>query len=134
MDESLSTAVAVARRRRHSLEFKREVVRESMQPDASIASVALSHGINANLLHTWRWKYRCGNLGALPTAQILFPVQVTTPTMRARAQVPKVANAGEPRPAAIAGHIEIIFDEIRVLVHGTPDSQVLRCVLDAVRS
>lgn len=41
------------RRRLHSDEFKADVVAACMQPGVSMASVAMSHGINANLLRRW---------------------------------------------------------------------------------
>lgn len=41
------------RRRIHSAEFKAQVVQASQQPGVSMASVAMAHGINANLLRRW---------------------------------------------------------------------------------
>ena len=41
-------------RRRHSAELKAQVLSECALPAASVASVALSHGINANIAHKWR--------------------------------------------------------------------------------
>jgi transposase-like protein len=41
------------RRRRHTDEFKAAVVAECARPGVSIARVALSHGLNANLLRKW---------------------------------------------------------------------------------
>jgi transposase len=41
------------RRRRHSAEFKAEVIAACQQPGVSIAAVALAHGLNANLLRHW---------------------------------------------------------------------------------
>lgn len=41
-------------RRRHSAELKAQVLAECAQPGASVAQVALSHGINANVVHKWR--------------------------------------------------------------------------------
>ena len=41
-------------RRRHSAELKQQILAECAQPGASVASVALSHGINANVVHKWR--------------------------------------------------------------------------------
>ena len=38
-------------RRRYGAELKRQVLAEYAQPGASVASVALSHGINANVVH-----------------------------------------------------------------------------------
>jgi len=40
--------------RRHSAELKQQILAECAQPGASVASVALSHGINANVVHKWR--------------------------------------------------------------------------------
>lgn len=41
-------------RRRHSKELKQQVLTECAQPGASVAGVALAHGINANVVHKWR--------------------------------------------------------------------------------
>jgi transposase-like protein len=41
------------RRRKHSLEFKAQVVAACRQPGISMASVAMAHGVNANLLRRW---------------------------------------------------------------------------------
>jgi transposase len=41
-------------RRRHSGELKQQILAECAQPGASVASVALLHGVNANMVHKWR--------------------------------------------------------------------------------
>ena len=41
-------------RRRHDDELKVQVVSECGAPGASVAQVALAHGLNANLVHKWR--------------------------------------------------------------------------------
>jgi transposase len=41
-------------RRQYSAELKQQILAECAQPGASVASVALSHGINANVVHKWR--------------------------------------------------------------------------------
>lgn len=41
------------RRRKHSAEFKAQVVKACSQPGMSMAAVALANGINANLLRRW---------------------------------------------------------------------------------
>ena len=41
-------------RRRPSADLKQQILAECAQPGASVASVALSHGINANVVHKWR--------------------------------------------------------------------------------
>ncbi len=39
--------------RSYSKSFKAQVIQECAKPDASIASVALSRSLNANLIHKW---------------------------------------------------------------------------------
>jgi len=46
-------AVEGRRRRIHSAEFKTRVMQACRQPGVSVASVALSHGLNANLVRRW---------------------------------------------------------------------------------
>ena len=41
-------------RRRHSEQFKAQVLGACAEPGASISAVALSFGVNANLVHQWR--------------------------------------------------------------------------------
>ncbi|MEE4634879.1 transposase [Pseudomonas alliivorans] len=40
-------------RRSYSKSFKAQVIQECAQPGVSIASIALSHSLNANLVHKW---------------------------------------------------------------------------------
>lgn len=47
-----------ARRRRHGSELKAQVLAECDEPEASVAAVARSHGLNANLVHKWRRQQR----------------------------------------------------------------------------
>ena len=47
----------MASRRTHSLEFKQSAVEASQQTGASIAGVAMAHGINANQLHKWHQQF-----------------------------------------------------------------------------
>jgi transposase len=41
-------------RRRHSEQFKAQVLAACAEPGASVSAVALSFGLNANLVHQWR--------------------------------------------------------------------------------
>jgi transposase-like protein len=52
-NEAISEVVQPTRRRRHSKEFKEKVIRAAMQPNVSIAAVALHYRLNANLLRRW---------------------------------------------------------------------------------
>ena len=42
-----------SQRRVHGAEFKAQVLAECQQPGASVAAVALDHGLNVNLLRKW---------------------------------------------------------------------------------
>jgi transposase len=48
-----AVSMARRRRRRHSAAFKADAVAACLQPGVSIAAVALSRGLNANLLRRW---------------------------------------------------------------------------------
>ena len=48
-----TTVLERRRRRRHSAEFKAEAVAACRQPGVSIAAVAMSRSVNANLLRRW---------------------------------------------------------------------------------
>ncbi|WP_237726177.1 transposase [Variovorax sp. CF313] len=50
-------------RRRHDAALKAQVLAECAKPDASVAGIALAHGLNANLVHKWR------RMAAAPSAQ-----------------------------------------------------------------
>ncbi len=41
-------------RRRYGAELKQQILAQCAEPGASVASIALSHGINANVVHKWR--------------------------------------------------------------------------------
>jgi len=45
-----------ALRRKHSTELRSQVLGECAQPGASVAAVAMAHGLNANLVRKWRHK------------------------------------------------------------------------------
>jgi transposase len=70
-------------RRRHSAELKAQVLSECAQPGVSVAGVALSHGINANIVHKWR---RLAGAARLPVASFV-PVALPAPTCPAPADI-----------------------------------------------
>lgn len=45
-------------RRRHSPEFKAQLIAPCQQPGVSVAAVALANGLNANVLRQWLKKHR----------------------------------------------------------------------------
>ena len=44
----------VVSRRRHSAQLRALVLEQCAAPRASVAKVAMSHGLNANMVHGWR--------------------------------------------------------------------------------
>ena len=48
------TSEKTATRRRYSRELKTQILAECAVPGTSVAKVALTHGINANVVHGWR--------------------------------------------------------------------------------
>ena len=54
--------------------FKAQVVQECLQPGASISSVAISHGINANVIRKWLPLFRDQPPATLPA---FIPVKVS---------------------------------------------------------
>jgi len=51
--ELMQEVVQPTQRRRHSKEFKAQVIRAAMQPNVSIAAVALHYRLNANMVRSW---------------------------------------------------------------------------------
>ncbi len=72
------------KRRFYSPEFKTQVMQESRQPGASIAGVALAHGINANIVHRWLREDVRSALVAQP--QAFVPVTLNEPATVPRSQ------------------------------------------------
>jgi transposase len=75
-------------RRRHSKEVKEQVLAECAQPGASVAGVALAHGINANVVHKWR-RQASGALKAEPRASFVplaLPASATALDIRIELQ------------------------------------------------
>ena len=70
-------------RRRHSAQLKAQILSECAQPGASVAGVALSHGINANVVHKWR---RLAGAAPLPVASFV-PLALPAPTCAAPADI-----------------------------------------------
>src|SRR5260370_20860930 len=63
MEDSKQAVLASRSTRRfRGAEEKRQIIEETLRPGASVAAVALAHGINANMLFHWRKLYRAGLL------------------------------------------------------------------------
>ncbi|WP_431113283.1 transposase [Variovorax paradoxus] len=51
-------------RRRYVVELKRQVLAACAEPGASVAQVALAHGLDANLVHQWRRMVNAGGIAS----------------------------------------------------------------------
>jgi transposase len=66
-------------RRNYSAQFRTLVLEQCAAPGVSVAKVALSHGMNANVVHRWRQLVRDG---ASPVSVREFvPVSVSAPAL-----------------------------------------------------
>ena len=93
------------KRRIYSSELKTQVMQECRQSGASVAGVALSHGINANIVHRW--------LREQTTSALM-------PQLQARAFVPVTLNESAPGPVP---HAEL---DIRVEVQRANSAIVVK--------
>ena len=66
-------------RRRHSAEFKTKVLAACNEPGASIAAVALSYGLNANLVRKWLAGRGLKRTGIPASVDVEEPAAVTMP-------------------------------------------------------
>jgi transposase len=68
-------------RRQHGSELKALVLRECERAGASVAAVAMAHGLNANLVHKWRRDARCARTASLPVAAefLALPMPAAAP-------------------------------------------------------
>lgn len=88
------------RRRRYTPSFKSKIVAACLQGDASIAQVALQHGLNTNLVQTWIRKAK--QQSRLPAVPDFVPLPVPPP-----------AAADLPAPSAATGEICIELPSAR---------------------
>lgn len=110
------------KRRHHPLEFKQQVVAESSRRGASVAGVALAHGLNANQLHKWRRALLQPK--AAPSRGALVPVTVE----------PTAITLNRAATESSPGAIEIELPHARLTVRGRVDLDALHTVLALLRT
>jgi transposase len=87
-------------RRRHSAQFKALVLQQCAAPGASVAKVAMAHGLNANIVHGWRKLARERNGAAVSPSR---PSSLVLKTAASRPQFVPVSMAQTTTsPAALA--------------------------------
>ena len=74
------TTTSKRTRRRHSPELKAKILAECDLPSASVAKIAMSHGINANIVHSWRKRERQAPTAAGSAVTTFVPVAMEPPT------------------------------------------------------
>jgi transposase len=124
------------RRRRWSVERKREIATESLEPGISPITVARRHGISSGQLYTWRRHLLEGSLGAAARPVAKF-ARVDVMAMPAQ-PVPSPPSLPQPAPTPNSmnrpdGLIEIALPGgVSVRVDAQVDSGALRRVLAAL--
>jgi transposase len=122
----------------HDAEFKAQVLAECEQSGASVAAVALAHGLNVNLLRKWLVGRGIKRTGlAAPRTVTRKPVGDDTPVSSLQfipvelAPAPVVASAAEPEPAQSSSSGEIQVELTRgatQLCVRWPSAQAAACV------
>ncbi|MEQ4540400.1 MAG: transposase [Billgrantia sp.] len=109
-----STEREIRRRRRYAPEFKAKIVAACLQGNASIAQVALQHGLNTNLVQTWIRKAK--RQSQLPAVPDFVPLPVPS------------ATADLPAPPSTAGEICIELPSARgTITVRWPVSEAAQC-------
>ena len=108
------------RRRHRSEEEKWRIVGESLEPGASVSVVARRHDVNANLLFTWRRRFRSGRAGSTP----FVPAVITND------EPPQARAAMRVGAKSIVGRMEIeLPGGYRLIVGNDVDTAVLSGVI-----
>ena len=82
-------------RRTYPRQFKREVVAQCLMPGASVSAIALSHGINANVIRKWLPRRKPGASASLTT---MLPVNIESAPPVATRRPGMHATRGAARP------------------------------------
>lgn len=112
-------------KRRHSPEFKARVIAACEARGASVAGVALAHGVNANLVRKWIIKK---SRALVPTGTLsLLPVRIMSSTAS------KVTTARRSDGVRQGEAIEIDLAGARIRVRANFDTGTLRDVVRVLR-
>ena len=124
--EASNSSPVTATKRRHSAALKRRILELIEQPGASVAGIALEHGVNANLVFKWRRAKLERKRPAATTRQaVLLPVSIDP-------QESFLPVAPGVRRAAQEGVIEIELAGARLVLRGSVDQTNLRSVVLAL--
>jgi transposase len=111
------------RRRLWSEESKRQILAECLGPGVSAAEVARRHGINANLLFTWRRQLGAKNLSGAGEPVTIVPITV----------MPERQAPVAPVSLDFVGRMEIVLAAgERIIVGADVDAAALGRVVKAL--
>ena len=111
-------------RRVYSRKFKREVVAQCLEPGASVSGVALTHGINANVIRKWLPRQKLAAARALAT---MLPV-----TIQSAAPIATIKSRIDSGQSARRAPIELTLGAATVrLPHGF-DPAELRSIVQVL--
>jgi transposase len=129
MDTIIQSSVRSPNRsgyRRHTIDFKRAVVEQSLTTGASVSLIAREHDINANQVFAWRKAFQEGRLEHPTSSDCkLLPVML--------AELPDVSKPMRtPAMAAVpvVGAILLEVDKARLRIEGSVDGATLALVLE----
>ena len=129
VDVDVSGGMGSGPRRRRSALERRRIVEEALEAGASVARVALKHGVNANQVFQWRRLHRDGKLGApASSAMKLLPVSVVEDQV-----APKAEPEASVHERCGAIHVELPGG-VRISLEGDVDPAIIRAVLKSLRS
>jgi transposase len=126
MDTIIQPVIGLPKRgsyRHHTVEFKREIVQQSLMPGASVSRIAREHNVNANQVFTWRKLFKEGQLGVSDAQVTLLPVSIAAPVKVAQPNPPSI------EAAVPTGVIEFVIDKARLRIEGRADEAALTQIL-----
>ena len=118
------------KRRRFSDQFKLQIVKQSLEPGASLSALALANGVKANQIFKWRREY-LQRQSTTPAVKVdrnaLLPVVVT------HSDTPAPAPAS-PSAATHVGRMDITLRHGQIRIEGAVDADVLRTLVQSMRA
>src|SRR6266581_2881491 len=112
---------------------KRRIVEETLVEGASVARVALSHGVNANQVFGWRKLYLAGRLGSASRAIKLLPVHVSENSPSLAPTTHRECSPSVELAKSTPGTIHVELRHAQVRIEGSADPALLRVLLECLR-
>ena len=111
-------------RRFRTTQQRRDIVEETLKPDASVALIARAHDVNTNQVFRWRRQYDKGELEITPKTTLL-PVKVSETS----SSKPVPAKKKKPERRGI---IDIDLGHARVRIEGAADADCVRTAIESL--